>query len=92
MGNELKKAKRSPRICRQCVSGWVPGTPKTFHPGCKRCQEKLANGQRTGQEPFPEYIPNARMKKLSLDEFRSYRDRLDKARGAKQLAKVLMPY
>jgi len=39
--------------CWQCTSGWVPGTPKTFAPWCRGCQDKKAAGLRTGAEPVP---------------------------------------
>jgi hypothetical protein len=39
--------------CRQCITGWVPGTTKTFDPRCPGCAAKLAAGLRTGDEPPP---------------------------------------
>jgi hypothetical protein len=42
----------TPILCRQCATGWVPGTPKTFNPKCHGCKKKLENGQRTGLEPL----------------------------------------
>ena len=47
MRTAMKKTK-----CRQCITGWAIGTPKTFDPWCPGCQEKLALGQRTGKEPM----------------------------------------
>jgi hypothetical protein len=47
--------------CRQCVTGWVPGTVKTFDPKCEGCQEKLAKGQRTGKEPMPYFRQNEKL-------------------------------
>ena len=40
-------------LCFQCQSGIVPGQAKTFEPSCAGCQEKLAKGLRTGNEPRP---------------------------------------
>jgi hypothetical protein len=37
--------------CKQCRTGHVPGTPKTFDPDCPGCRQKLAAGLRTGNEP-----------------------------------------
>jgi hypothetical protein len=45
--------KLKPGNCCQCRQGWVPGTEKTFDPGCRGCQAKLASGLRTGKEPLP---------------------------------------
>jgi hypothetical protein len=39
--------------CTQCRQGVVPGAEKTFDPGCRGCQEKLAAGLRTGKESLP---------------------------------------
>lgn len=54
--------------CRQCYTGWVPGTVKTFDPKCEGCQGKLAKGLRTGKEPMPYFRQN---EKLQDNEFRA---------------------
>lgn len=40
-------------LCRQCATGWVPGSLKLFDMRCEGCHAKKAAGLRTGDEPPP---------------------------------------
>jgi hypothetical protein len=48
-------------LCRQCVTGIMPGQVKTFDPRCEGCADKLARGLRTGKEPFPSFRINEKL-------------------------------
>jgi hypothetical protein len=49
----MMQPRMKPTNCAQCRQGLVPGAEKTFDPGCRGCQAKLAAGLRTGKEPLP---------------------------------------
>jgi hypothetical protein len=56
-------------LCRPCKTGVDPLSPKTFHRECWRCQEKLAAGQRTGNEPMPITLSHVGRERVNRDKF-----------------------
>jgi hypothetical protein len=41
------------QVCAPHKAGVVPGHPPFFAAGCPKCEEKLAAGKVTGDEPHP---------------------------------------
>jgi hypothetical protein len=70
--------------CTQCRHGIAPGEAKTFDPGCRGCQRKLAAGLRTGNEPRPVKNPmrvgGPRVKRMGPESWAAFCARQKKAR------------
>lgn len=78
-----RRTRRPSDMCRPCKSGLAPNQPKTFDPGCSRCQEKLAAGLRTGNEPPPSTLALTQRRRLRVDLFEAAVKRAQAASRAK---------
>lgn len=70
--------------CRQCRTGWVPGQVKTFDPDCPGCNQKKADGLRTGHEPLPVSQALNRRPKLDQAQFERNGKRYQASRAARK--------